>query len=227
MNSKSIGISLCAVILALAGCSLNKDGTAKPTASHRPSSDWNQQQPSERPSAGWNQQPENTDAYPESKIASASDFQGPEASPPSGTLREDRVLEPAARPIVPAYPVGMMDKESVSLKTVYFTFDSSSLSAETRKALEGNIRWMRSHPRARIQIEGNCDERGTSAYNLGLGLSRANQVRDYLVTQGIAPHRLTVMSYGEEMPLRYGHDESHWKFNRRVDFRLIEPTAKR
>jgi peptidoglycan-associated lipoprotein len=68
------------------------------------------------------------------------------------------------------------------------------------------------------QIEGHCDERGSAEYNLALGDRRARAVKDYLVSLGVDPARLSTISYGEERPFAMGHDEAAWAQNRRGHF---------
>jgi peptidoglycan-associated lipoprotein len=108
------------------------------------------------------------------------------------------------------------------LKTVYFLFDRSDLTPEAKEILRANAQWLKTHPDARVRVEGHCDENGTNEYNLGLGSRRANQVRDYLIHLGVSPYMLEPVSFGEEMPLKAGHDEISWRFNRRVQFSPID-----
>jgi peptidoglycan-associated lipoprotein len=75
----------------------------------------------------------------------------------------------------------------------------------------------------RLTIEGHCDERGTTEYNLALGQRRADAARNYLVDLGIDGSRLSTISYGEERPFETGHDESAWSQNRRAHFRVTNP----
>jgi peptidoglycan-associated lipoprotein len=70
-----------------------------------------------------------------------------------------------------------------------------------------------------LVLEGHCDEQGADTYNLALGERRAQAVRSYLLTRGIAPQRLAVISYGEDLPADPGHDEAAWAKNRRVVLR--------
>jgi len=74
----------------------------------------------------------------------------------------------------------------------------------------------------KILIEGHCDERGTEEYNLALGEKRAKSTMDYLVSLGISPDRLRIISYGKSQPLDPGHDETAWAKNRRAQFLIIE-----
>jgi peptidoglycan-associated lipoprotein len=104
------------------------------------------------------------------------------------------------------------------LLPVYFDFDSSAIRADQQPRLERNAAFLRENPQARIRIEGNCDERGTSEYNMALGERRAMSAKNYLVNLGIAENRITIISYGEEKPLVRGQNENAWTQNRRDDF---------
>lgn len=98
---------------------------------------------------------------------------------------------------------------------VFFGFDSSDLTAESRAALEKQAAWMKKFGGVRVVLEGHCDERGTREYNLALGERRANAAKDYLVALGINPARVKTISYGKERPAALGHNESAWAQNRR------------
>ncbi len=100
--------------------------------------------------------------------------------------------------------------------TVFFAFDSSALSAESTAALDTQVNWLREHPETNVIVQGYCDERGTREYNLALGERRANAVKQYLVSQGIAEHRISTISYGKERPAVFGSNEAAWAQNRRA-----------
>jgi len=101
------------------------------------------------------------------------------------------------------------------LRDVYFGYDSWTISEEGRQALTRDAEWMKSNPSTLVKVEGNCDERGTSAYNLVLGEKRAKAARNYLVELGVGANRLSVVSYGKERPLCNEHSESCYQQNRR------------
>lgn len=105
---------------------------------------------------------------------------------------------------------------------VHFAFDSFFLDTEAERILGQKAAWLQDNAGASVQIEGHCDERGTSAYNLALGERRANAVQQYLTVLGVDPSRLSTISYGEEQPLDPGHDEAAWSRNRRAHF-VITP----
>jgi peptidoglycan-associated lipoprotein len=112
---------------------------------------------------------------------------------------------------------------SSPLKDVLFEFDRHDLSSDARDILKGNAEWLKRNASARVEIEGHCDERGTSEYNLALGAKRSQAARDYLVTLGIAPDRISTISYGEEIPACLESSENCWRQNRRVRF-VVAPS---
>lgn len=104
---------------------------------------------------------------------------------------------------------------AAGLRDVFFAYDSFSITEQGRHVLTNNAEWIKSNPHTRLKIEGHCDERGTSAYNLVLGEKRAKAVRNYLVELGVAPDHLSVVSYGKERPFCTEHAESCYSQNRR------------
>jgi peptidoglycan-associated lipoprotein len=109
------------------------------------------------------------------------------------------------------------DRDS-AMKDVYFDFDQYNLDNDDRVTLRADADWLKKNPSVRVQIEGHCDERGTSEYNLALGAKRAQAARDYLVSLGVADNRLSTISYGEEIPVCHDATESCWQNNRRDRF---------
>ena len=104
---------------------------------------------------------------------------------------------------------------AAGLRDVFFAYDSFSITDEGRHALANDAEWIKSNPQAQLKIEGHCDERGTSAYNLVLGEKRAKAVRNYLVELGVVPQHLMVVSYGKERPFCTEHGEQCYSMNRR------------
>lgn len=111
--------------------------------------------------------------------------------------------------------------ESSMLEDIHFAFDRYDLSPRAREILGRNAEFILRFPEARIQIEGHCDERGTNEYNLALGERRAMSARNYLMSLGIPPSRLSTISYGEEMPVDSRHNEDAWAKNRRGHFVVL------
>ena len=113
---------------------------------------------------------------------------------------------------------------AAGLRDIYFGYDSWTISDDQRQALSRDADWMKSNPNAGVKVEGHCDERGTTAYNLVLGEKRAKAVRNYLVELGISANRLSVVSYGKERPSCLEHAESCYQQNRRGH--LVVKTGK-
>jgi len=106
---------------------------------------------------------------------------------------------------------------SPTARSVYYEFDKADLSAEDRRLVEANARYLRQHPETKVRIEGNADERGSAEYNLALGQRRAEGVAKALRAGGVTEDRLEAVSYGKEKPKADGHDEKSWAENRRSD----------
>ena len=116
---------------------------------------------------------------------------------------------------------GKVAAEIAVFDTVYFDLDSSDLRQDSRDVLSKNAEiLLKSKPATKIKIEGHCDERGSAEYNLALGERRAKSVQQYLLTLGVQPDRLSVISYGKEKPAVQGTSEEAWAKNRRAEFML-------
>jgi peptidoglycan-associated lipoprotein len=109
-------------------------------------------------------------------------------------------------------------EEGSPLADVHFDYDSATLTEEARATLERHALWLQNHRDVRATIEGHCDKRGTTDYNLALGEQRARSVWDYLVGLGVAPDRLRTVSYGKERPLDPADTEEAYARNRRAHF---------
>lgn len=105
-----------------------------------------------------------------------------------------------------------------ALEKIYFDFDSANLAEAARNTLTKNATVLMKDSSAKIRIEGNCDERGSAEYNLALGERRAKSAQQYLITLGIKPDRLSIISYGKEKPASQGNDEASMAKNRRDEF---------
>jgi peptidoglycan-associated lipoprotein len=104
------------------------------------------------------------------------------------------------------------------LGDVNFAYDSTDLSDAARGLLQKNVEWMKKWTSTKVMVEGHADSRGTNEYNLALGERRADAVRDYLVSLGLAADRLTIVSKGEEQPFCSEENEACWQQNRRGHF---------
>ncbi len=106
--------------------------------------------------------------------------------------------------------------ESSLLKDIHFDFDRYNIRPADASILKENAALLNKYTNVKIQIEGHCDERGTVEYNLALGERRATGAKNYLVSLGIAPARISTISYGKEKPLDPRHNEEAWTKNRRA-----------
>lgn len=118
----------------------------------------------------------------------------------------------------PAEPAG-----PAAMGTVYFPFNASDLTEEARATLAQNADYLARRPGSKVQIEGHCDNRGSTEYNLALGERRALSVKAYLVKLGVEPDRMEVISYGEERPADPDGSEEAFARNRRAEFKSLSP----
>jgi peptidoglycan-associated lipoprotein len=109
---------------------------------------------------------------------------------------------------------------STSLEMIHFDYDQAAIRPDAKALLEKHAKWLQANPKARIQIEGHCDARGTNEYNLALGERRAQATKRFLTALGIDAKRLSTISYGEERPLCTEQDESCYGKNRRAQFMI-------
>jgi len=107
-----------------------------------------------------------------------------------------------------------------ALKDINFEFDKSDIREVDKAKLQAIADFLKANPEAKIQIAGNCDERGTVEYNLALGERRAHAAQNYLTGLGVAEARLSSISYGKEKPKVQGHDDESWMINRNCQFTL-------
>lgn len=158
---------------------------------------------------------------PSVKEQAARDEQAVEQVQPP---REDEVeAEPEVTYEAEAYEeqeatTGPAEWELTEFPNIHFDFDKSDLKPVARDVLNTVAFAMIDHPTLSLVIEGHCDERGSNEYNLALGERRARAAKGYLIELGVEPHRITIRSYGEEVPLDFGHTEEAWARNRRDQF---------
>ncbi|MEZ4601692.1 MAG: peptidoglycan-associated lipoprotein Pal [Syntrophotaleaceae bacterium] len=105
------------------------------------------------------------------------------------------------------------------LERIHFDFDQYNLTSAAQETLVNNASYLKANPGTKVRVEGYCDERGSDEYNLALGQRRAEAAKNYLVSLGVAPERLAVISYGEEMPLDPSATEEAYAKNRRAEFK--------
>jgi peptidoglycan-associated lipoprotein len=137
----------------------------------------------------------------------------PPAAPPPPPPPPPPVTPPPAGP-----SISQQEFQAFQNQDINFDFDKYDLRTDARTTLDRKASFLNQNSSVRVQIEGHCDERGTSEYNLALGERRANAAKQYLTTAGISAGRLSTISYGEERPLDPGHTEAAWAKNRRDHF---------
>lgn len=140
------------------------------------------------------------------------------------TTKQEETIKPEAKieqPIAQPPVTETKPEIKIEFRTVYFAFDSYSIEEGALSLLNEAAKLLRSYPQVALRLEGHCDERGTTEYNLALGEKRSVAVRDYLVNLGVERSRLATVSFGKEKPADLGHNESSWAKNRRVEF-IIE-----
>lgn len=135
-------------------------------------------------------------------------------------IKEEPVDEAAAARAAAEEAEAAARKAASGLMRIHFDFDQYLLTSDAKDILAKDADLLKSAPSIKVQIEGHCDERGSDEYNLALGEKRALATKNYLVSLGIAPDRMSVISYGEEMPLDPAHTEAAWAKNRRADFKV-------
>ncbi|MFA6051317.1 MAG: peptidoglycan-associated lipoprotein Pal [Methylobacter sp.] len=105
----------------------------------------------------------------------------------------------------------------LSKQTIYFMLDSSQVQEDFVAVIAAHSRYLAAHPGQRMVLEGHGDERGSREYNIALGEQRAKSVANTMKSQGVSEGQLEVVSYGEEKPAAFDHDEASWELNRRVE----------
>jgi peptidoglycan-associated lipoprotein len=149
-------------------------------------------------------------AFPESK--STAPIETPKAAAPLPTAATEEFK-----------PTDMDSQARQALQTVYFDFDKYNLRPDAVSGLGVAARFLQAHATYRVLAEGNCDERGSEEYNLGLGENRAKAVKRYLTSYGIGADRIETTSYGKEKPVKTGcgDDEACGQANRRVEWKIL------
>ena len=125
---------------------------------------------------------------------------------------------PTTTEAAPSGPANVQELFDQNVKDAFFDLDKSDLRTDAREALTKDAEFLRSYPQVRLSLEGHCDERGSTEYNLGLGQRRAEAAKNFLISLGITGDRIETISWGKERPFCTEHDESCWQQNRRAHF---------
>ena len=115
------------------------------------------------------------------------------------------------------------DNSILAIDTVYFAYDSSVVRESEKSKVSAVADYLKSNPNAAVEVQGNCDERGTEEYNRALGERRALALREELISLGAEASRVDTISFGKDRPAQEGHDESAWSKNRRGEFAVEVP----
>jgi peptidoglycan-associated lipoprotein len=127
-------------------------------------------------------------------------------------------VNPAAAPPPTAPSATEEELFAQNVKDIYFDYDQYNIRAADQGSLQGDARFLQQHPNIHVTIEGHCDERGSTEYNLALGTNRADTVKNALVQAGVGGDRIKTISYGKEKPFCTESNESCWQQNRRGHF---------
>jgi peptidoglycan-associated lipoprotein len=143
------------------------------------------------------------------------------ATGPGGSANASARITVAAPPPPPDNGTSSDLTDALFLKEVrdaYFDLDKADIRSDAREALAHTAEFLRNYPQLKVTIEGHCDERGSTEYNLGLGDRRAAAAKQYLISQGISADRLNTVSFGKEKPFCTESNEECWQKNRRGHF---------
>jgi peptidoglycan-associated lipoprotein len=142
------------------------------------------------------------------------------ATGPGGNANASATVTVNAPPPPTPPPAGPSDDELFAreVRDAYFDYDKADIRADARDALSKTADFLKAHPSIRVTIEGHCDERGSTEYNLGLGDRRANAVKQYIVSLGVPADHVTAVSFGKEKPFCMQSNEACWQQNRRGHF---------
>jgi len=163
------------------------------------------------------EEPAAVTAKAETTKAEQAQQEAQKAAQQQAAKTEEIKIEPAKPAEAAITPAAAM------METVYFDFDKSDLRQDARNTLAKNADiLLKTKQGANIKIEGHCDERGSAEYNLALGERRAKSAMQYLLTLGVKPESLSVISFGKEKPAVQGNDEAAWAKNRRAEFVLVK-----
>jgi peptidoglycan-associated lipoprotein len=148
--------------------------------------------------------------------AAAPPTPAPAPAPTPAPVAPAPAAPPTTAPAPPAPPKEYRANDA--LKPIHFAFDKSDIRPPDAKIMDATAAYLKANPNQLVLIEGHCDERGTSEYNLALGERRAKSAMNYLIANGIEAGRITTISYGKERPLCTEHNEACWSRNRNDTF---------
>jgi peptidoglycan-associated lipoprotein len=150
-------------------------------------------------------------------------------APPAPAPQAAAPVQPAPAPAAPAKPAPVAKTASpledfehlrpvVDRNSIYFDYDKYALKPDENSLIAQHAKVLELYPHDRLTLQGNCDERGSSEYNLALGQRRADVIKERLVLLGVSAARIETVSFGKEKPRETCHEERCWSENRRADF---------
>lgn len=140
------------------------------------------------------------------------------ATGPGGSADANVRVTVTAAPVTSSRQPSMEEMFTKEVQDAYFDLDKADIRPDARDALSKTAQFLRSYPQVKVTLEGHCDERGSTEYNLALGDRRAQAAKDFIVSLGIAADRVQTVSYGKERPFCMDHNEACWQQNRRGHF---------
>lgn len=143
-----------------------------------------------------------------------------QAEDEANRIKEDKIREQEMAEKALKESKAMAAKKRFENQDIHFKYDSAELSSMAKMVLKEKAAWLKANYSVSVTIEGHCDERGTTEYNLALGERRASAAKDYLINLGVAASRLSTISYGEEQPKDFGKTEASYRKNRRAHFAI-------
>jgi peptidoglycan-associated lipoprotein len=162
----------------------------------------------------------NTTVSPTDSTTYTITAMGPGGSANATTRVTVTVPPPPPAPVAAA--PSMEELFAKEVKDAYFDYDKADIRPDARSALTETAGFLKSYPQVKVMIEGHCDERGSTEYNLALGDRRAQAAKDFLVSLGVGSDRMQTVSYGKERPFCNEHAEACWQQNRRGHFLMAK-----
>ena len=223
----SLHVCLCLLVVAmLSGCASRKVVTAAGDQSEVPGPTPQVQAPVAEAKAPPSIQPEPSKTVPSASVEPSPAAAAPvEPAPvqiekpiPPPVVEDTRVAKQPIAPAPPSQPLTPEARPLRELTDIFFDFDRFALREDARSGLEANAGVLKSRSGEKILLEGHCDERGTSAYNLVLGERHAQAAAQYLQDLGVPSSQIQITSYGKERPFCTEHSEACWQSNRRAHF---------
>jgi peptidoglycan-associated lipoprotein len=161
-----------------------------------------------------------TTACSKKKTTSTEGLTSTQQSGPKGpTTSTDRITRDT-RSDTGVTGTGYVNQDRFVNEDVYYAYDSSALDASAQGVLKSKADFMRTNSNAAVTIEGHCDERGTSEYNMALGQKRADSAKKFMINLGVPASKMNTVSFGKERAIDPGHSEAAWSKNRRAHFAL-------